>query len=111
MLISEALAQGAGPAAGGSDILISLLPFVFIFVILYALVLRPQQKRLKQQQDMIANLRRGDTVVTVGGIIGKIAKVGEDNEIQVDIADNVRVRVVRHMIAEVRSKGEPVKEG
>lgn len=111
MLISEAWAQGAGPAAGGSDILISLLPFVFIFVILYALVLRPQQKRLKQQQDMIANLRRGDTVVTVGGIIGKIAKVGEDNEIQVDIADNVRVRVVRHMIAEVRSKGEPVKEG
>lgn len=111
MLITEAFAQGAGGAGGSSDVLVQLLPFVFIFIILYVLILRPQQKRMKQQQEMLANLRRGDTVVTSGGLIGKIAKVGDDNEIQVDIADNVRVRVVRHMIAEVRSKGEPVKEG
>jgi len=89
---------------------VQLLPFAFIFVILYVLILRPQQKRMKQQQEMLANLRRGDTVVTAGGLIGKIAKVGEDNDIQVDIADNVRVRILRQMIAEVRSKGEPVKD-
>lgn len=111
MFVTQAWAQGAGGATGSVDVLVQFLPFVFIFVILYALILRPQQKRMKQQQEMIGNLRRGDTVVTTGGLIGKIAKVVDENEIQVDLADNVRVRVVRAMIAEVRTKGEPVKEG
>ncbi|OQW53254.1 preprotein translocase subunit YajC [Candidatus Raskinella chloraquaticus] len=110
MLITSAWAQGAGSSVPGGDLVVQLLPFAFIFVILYVLILRPQQKRMKQQQEMLANLRRGDTVVTAGGLIGKIAKVGEDNDIQVDIADNVRVRILRQMIAEVRSKGEPVKD-
>lgn len=107
MLITSAWAQGAGSSVPGGDLVV---PFAVIFVILYVLILRPQQKRMKQQQEMLANLRRGDTVVTAGGLIGKIAKVGEDNDIQVDIADNVRVRILRQMIAEVRSKGEPVKD-
>lgn len=111
MFITNAWAQGVGGGAGGTDTLVQFLPFVLIFVIMYFIILRPQQRRMKQQQEMIANLRRGDTVVTTGGLIGKIAKVGDDNEIQVDIAENVRVRIVRQMIAEVRSKGEPVKEG
>ncbi|MBX9618015.1 MAG: preprotein translocase subunit YajC [Hyphomicrobiales bacterium] len=107
MLITSAWAQGAGSSVPGGDLVV---PFAVIFVILYVLILRPQQKRMRQQQEMLANLRRGDTVVTAGGLIGKIAKVGEDNDIQVDIADNVRVRILRQMIAEVRSKGEPVKD-
>lgn len=110
MFITEAFAQGAAPAAGGGDILISLLPFVFIFIILYFLIIRPQQKRMKQHQEMISNLRRGDTVVTSGGFIGKIAKVVDDAEVEVQLAENVRVRVVKATIAEVRAKGEPVKE-
>ena len=110
MWINEALAQGAGPGAGGSDALLTFMPIILIVVIMYFLIIRPQQRRMKQTQEMIANIRRGDTVVTVGGIIGKVAKVDE-SEIQVDIADNVRVRMSRQSVAEVRSKSEPVKEG
>lgn len=96
--------------AGNGDFLISLLPFVLIFVVLYFLILRPQQRRVKQQQEMISSLRRGDTVVTSGGLIGKISKVIDEREIQVEIADGVRVRVARPMVTEVRAKGEPVKD-
>jgi preprotein translocase subunit YajC len=97
-------------AGGGSDMLISLLPFALIFVIMYFLILRPQQKRAKQHQEMITSLRRGDTVVTSGGLIGKITKVVDDAEIEVQVADGIRVRQMRQMIAEVRAKGEPVKD-
>ncbi|MGE0846647.1 MAG: preprotein translocase subunit YajC [Flavobacteriaceae bacterium] len=107
MLVTPAFAQGA---AGGSDMIVSLLPFVLIFVIIYFLILRPQQKRMKQHQEMISSLRRGDTVVTAGGMIGKISKVTDDNEVQVEIAPNVKIRVARPMISEVRSKGEPAKD-
>jgi preprotein translocase subunit YajC len=82
-----------------------------IFVIMYFLILRPQQKRVKTHQEMVKNVRRGDTVVTNGGLIGRVAKVVDDNEIEIEIADDVRIRQARSMIAEVRSKGEPVKEG
>lgn len=109
MLITPAYAQAA-PAAGGGEFLFQLLPFVLIFVIMYFLILRPQQKRVRAHQDMIKNLRRGDTVVTSGGIIGRITKVTDDAEIQVEIAEGVRVRVARGMITDVRAKGEPVKE-
>ena len=110
MLISPAYAQG-GPAFGG-DMLTSLLPFVLIFVIMYLLILRPQQKRQKQHQEMLKNIRRGDTVITSGGLVGKITKKIDDDatEIEIEIADGLRVRQLRSMIADVRVKGEPVKD-
>ena len=90
--------------------LVSLLPFVLIFVIMYFLILRPQQKRVKQHQEMVKNVRRGDTVVTNGGLIGKVTKVIDDDQIEIEIADDVRIRQMRQMITDVRAKGEPVKE-
>lgn len=110
MFVTSAMAQGA-PAAGvgGADFFIQLMPFVLIFVIMYFLILRPQQKRVKEHREMIKNVRRGDTIVTSGGIIAKVVKVVDDNEVQIEIADNVRARLSRGMIAEVRTKGEPVK--
>ena len=107
MLITPAYAQV--PGLGGDNMLVSLLPFILIFVIMYFLILRPQQKRVKQHQEMVKNIRRGDTVVTSGGLLGKVTKVVDDAEVEVEIADNVRVRLVRGMIAEVRSKTEPAK--
>jgi preprotein translocase subunit YajC len=94
-------------AGGGSEMLISLLPFALIFVIMYFLILRPQQKRTKQHQEMVTSLRRGDTIVTSGGLVGKISKVGVDAEVELQLAVGVRVRQMRQMVAEVRAKGEP----
>lgn len=108
MLITPAYAQTAAP--GGSDMFIQLVPFVLIFIIMYFLIIRPQQRRAKEHANMIANVRRGDTVVMAGGLLGKVVKAPEDGgEIEVEIAENVRVKVVRSMIADVRAKGEPVK--
>jgi len=109
MFISPAYAQAA---LGGGDggLLMSLLPFILIFVIMYFLILRPQQKRVKQHQEMVKNVRRGDTVVTSGGLVGKVTKVIDDDQIEVEVADNVRVRQMRSMVADVRAKGEPVKD-
>jgi preprotein translocase subunit YajC len=108
MWITPAYAQGTG--AGGSDMFIQLLPFVAIFVIMYFLILRPQQRRVKQHQEMVKNLRRGDNVVTSGGVLGKVTKVVDDDQVEIEIADGVRVRQMKNMIAEVRAKGEPVKD-
>lgn len=107
MFITPAYAQGAG---GQGDFLISLLPLVLIFVIFYFLLIRPQQKRVKQHQEMVNNIRRGDTVVTGGGLVGKVSKVVDDKEIQVELAENLRVRAIKSMVSEVRSKGEPAKD-
>jgi preprotein translocase subunit YajC len=105
MLISPAYAQtGAG---AGFDIM-ALAPLVLIFVVFYFLLIRPQQKKMKQHRDMLSAVRRGDKVV-VGGIIGTVAKVVSDTEVTVEIADGVRVRVVRGSITEILSKTEPVK--
>ncbi len=109
MLISPAFAQAASPL-GGDNMLMSLLPFILIFVIMYFLILRPQQKRAKQHQEMVRNVRRGDTVITSGGLIGKVTKVIDDEQIEVELADEIRVRQMRSMVADVRAKGEPVKE-
>lgn len=109
MFISPAFAQAASPF-GGDNMLVSLLPFVLIFVIMYFLILRPQQKRQKQHQEMVKNVRRGDTVITTGGLIGKVTKVVDEEQIEVELSEGVRVRQVRSMVAEVRAKGEPVKE-
>jgi len=108
MWITPAYAQGAG--AGGSEMFIQLLPFVAIFVIMYFLILRPQQKRVQQHQEMVKNLRRGDNVVTSGGTLGKVTKVVDDDQIEIEIADGVRVRQMKSMVSEVRTKGEPVKD-
>jgi preprotein translocase subunit YajC len=108
VVITPAFAQTAAPA-GGADIFLQLVPFVLIFVIMYFLIIRPQQKRQRDHQEMIKNVRRGDQIVTTGGLIGKVSKVVDDGELEVEIADGVRVRVARGMLAEVRAKGEPVK--
>jgi preprotein translocase subunit YajC len=113
MFITPAFAQGSlfgGGAGGDGGMLMSLLPFVLIFVIMYFLILRPQQKRVKQHQEMVKNVRRGDTVITNGGLVGKVTKVIDDDQIEIEIADDVRIRQMRQMVAEVRAKGEPVKE-
>ena len=108
MFISPAYAQAAGGASGGFDIM-SMLPLILIFAVFYFLLIRPQQKRAKDHKAMIENVRRGDTIVTAGGIIGKIVKVKEDQTLQVEIAEGVKINVVRSTVSEVRSKTEPVK--
>lgn len=108
MLISTAYAQGTPGATATSDIFIQFMPFVLIIVIMYFLVIRPQQQRLKAHQQLIANVRRGDTVVTSGGIIGKVVKVLEGDEILLEIAEDVRIKVVKSMLADVRSKTDVV---
>jgi preprotein translocase subunit YajC len=109
MLISMAFAQGAegGGAFGGGGI-ISLLPLVLIFVVFYFLLIRPQQKKVKVHRQMVSNLRRGDSVVTGGGIIGKVTKVLDENRVEVEISDGVRVQVARGTIQDVVTRAEPV---
>jgi preprotein translocase subunit YajC len=107
-LITPAFAQAAG-TGGSGDIILQLVPFLLIFVIMWFLIIRPQQRRVKEHQEMVKNVRRGDTVVTTGGIVGKVTKATDDPELEVEIADGVRVKLVRGMISEVRTKGEPVK--
>ena len=87
-----------------------LIPLFLIFAIMYFLLIRPQQKKVKEHQNMVAALRRGDQVVTQGGLIGKVTKVKEDNEIEVEVATGVKVRVVQNTIAQVLSKTEPAKD-
>jgi preprotein translocase subunit YajC len=115
MFVTPAFAQGSlgslfGGAGGDGGMLMSLLPFALIFVIMYFLILRPQQKRVKQHQEMVRNVRRGDTVITNGGLVGKVTKVIDDDQIEIEIADDVRIRQMRQMVTDVRAKGEPVKE-
>ncbi len=89
MFIAPAFAQEAN-GGGGGDIITSLLPLVLIFVVFYFLLIRPQQKRSKEHRNMVTNLRRGDRVVTGGGVVGQVTKVINDNEVQVEIAEGVR---------------------
>src|SRR2546429_7009343 len=101
MLITPAFAQtGLG---GSSDMLMSLLPFVLIFVIMYFLILRPQQKRVKSHQEMVKNVRRGDTVITSGGLVAKVTKVIDDDKIEIELADGVRAVQMRQMVSDVRA--------
>jgi len=108
MLITPAYAQAA--AADGGGLMFQLLPFALIFVIMYFLILRPQQKKVKDHAELVKNIRRGDTVVTSGGLVGKVTKVVDDDQIEFEISDGVRVRQMRQMISGVRAKGEPAKE-
>ncbi|WP_127089395.1 preprotein translocase subunit YajC [Aquabacter cavernae] len=110
MFITPAFAQGASAAGGGTDMLIQLAPFLLIFVVMYFLILRPQQKKAKAHQEMVNSLRRGDVVITSGGLVGKVARVVDEAEVELQIADNVKVRQLRAHISMVRSKGEPAKD-
>ena len=105
MFVTPAYAQAAG-GAGGAGAIAQFVPLILIFVIMYFLILRPQQKRMKEQRNMIAELKRGDQVVTQGGIIGKITDV-KDDEVTVEIAQGVKIRVVRATIAQVVNQPKP----
>jgi preprotein translocase subunit YajC len=105
MFVTPAFAQTAGAGAGSA--FASFMPLVLIFAIMYFLLIRPQQKKAKEMKAMVEALRRGDQVLTQGGIIGKVNKVGDDGIIEVEIADGVRVKVLKHTIAQVMNKTEP----
>jgi preprotein translocase subunit YajC len=109
MFISPAYAQAA---AGGdtNSMLMSLLPFALIFVIMYFLILKPQQRKVKEHNEMVKNIRRGDTIVTNGGLVGKVTKVVDDDQVEMEISDGVRIRQLRQMVSAVRTKGEPAKD-
>ncbi|RUW95716.1 MAG: preprotein translocase subunit YajC [Mesorhizobium sp.] len=106
MFVTPAYAQGIGGAS--PDMFISILPFVLIFVIMYFLIIRPQRTQLKKRGEMLAGVRRGDTVVTGGGFVGKVTKVIDDNELEIDLGGGTKVTALRSTIADVRVKGEPV---
>ena len=106
MFVTPAYAQGIGGAS--PDMFISILPFVLIFVIMYFLIIRPQRTQLKKRGEMLAAVRRGDTVITGGGFVGKVTKVIDDNELEIDLGGGTKVTALRSTIADVRVKGEPV---
>jgi preprotein translocase subunit YajC len=115
MFITPAFAQ-ANPLSGlfgGGDsggVILQFMPLILIIVIMYFLILRPQQRKVKEHQEMVKALRRGDTVVTNGGLVGKVTKVVDDQHIEIEISDGVRVRHLRTSVSEVRAKGEPIKD-
>ncbi|AZY93549.1 MULTISPECIES: preprotein translocase subunit YajC [Paracoccus] len=106
MFVTPAYAQAAGGAGAGAAFA-QFIPLILIFAIMYFLMIRPQQKRLKAHRTMVENVKKGDRVVTQGGILGKVVSVGED-ELEVEIATGVRVRVIRSTLAQVVTKTEPV---
>ena len=107
MFVSAAYAQTAGAAGGAGSAVASFLPLILIFGIMYMLLIRPQQKKMKDLKAMVEAVRRGDQVLTAGGIIGKVVKVGDDNVLEIEIAEGVKVKVVKHTITQVMSKTEP----
>jgi len=107
MFISEAWAQAG--AGGSSDFLVQLFPLVLIFVVFYFLLIRPQQSKMKAQKEMLAGVKRGDRVVTGGGIIGLVTKVIGENELQVELAEGVRVRIIKQTITDILTRGESVR--
>jgi preprotein translocase subunit YajC len=109
MFITPAYAQ-AGTMPGAGDFLGMILPLVMIMVVFWFLLIRPQQKRAKEHQELVGKASRGDTIVTSGGLIGKVSRVIDERELLVEIADNVKVRIARTGIADVRAKGEPAKD-
>lgn len=113
MFVTAAIAQEAGAAAptmGAGDLLLQFAPILLLVVIFWFLIFRPQQKRMKAQQAMLAAITRGDTVVTTGGIVGKVTKAVDGEDLEVQIAEGVRIKVVRHMVSDVRSKAQPVND-
>ncbi|WP_460273291.1 preprotein translocase subunit YajC [Celeribacter sp. ULVN23_4] len=109
MFVTPAYAQAAG-AAGAPNPIMSFLPLILIFAIMYFLMIRPQQKKMKQHKAMIEAVRRGDEVVTAGGILGKVSKVREDGFVEVEIAEGVKVKVQKATLTNVVSKTEPAAD-
>jgi preprotein translocase subunit YajC len=107
MFISEAMAQSAG---GGSGFLIQIAPLVLIFAVFYFLLIRPQQKKMKDHRSMVESLSKGDKVVTAGGLLGTIAKIEDDRIVSVEISENVKVQIVRSTITEVISANSNKKK-
>jgi preprotein translocase subunit YajC len=108
MFITPAFAQTGTPGTG--DFIGMILPLVMIMVVFWFLLIRPQQKRQKEHQEMIGKVTRGDTIVTSGGLIGRVSKVVDERELLVEVGENMKLRVLRSAIAEVRAKGEPIKD-
>jgi preprotein translocase subunit YajC len=106
MFVTPAYAQTAG---GSGDLVMSILPFVLMFIIFYFLLIRPQRQAAAKRTEMLNNIRRNDTIITGGGVVAKVTKVIDDNEVEVEIAKDIKVKVMRAMIADVRVKGEPAK--
>ncbi|MBI1365634.1 MAG: preprotein translocase subunit YajC [Alphaproteobacteria bacterium] len=107
---AAAAAQTPAPTGAAPNPLIQLAPLVFIFVIFYFLLIRPQQQARKKHMEMVQNVRRGDTVVTAGGVVGKVTKVLEGDEVMVEIADNVVVKVLKATLTDVKSKSQPAND-
>ncbi|OYW62251.1 MAG: preprotein translocase subunit YajC [Rhodobacterales bacterium 32-66-7] len=109
MFVTAAFAQetGAPPVPPAGAVFTQFLPIILIFIIFYFLLIRPQQQKMKQHRAMVEALRRGDQVVTSGGIVGKVFKVNDDGMVEVEIADGVKVKVVKHTITQVLNKTEP----
>ena len=107
---AQAAAPGAAPNAGMTEIFIQFAPILLLVVIFWLLIFRPQQKRAKQQAAMLAAIKRGDTVVTSGGIVGKVTKAVDNEDLEIEIAPNTKVRVIRGMVADVRTKSDPVND-
>ena len=107
MFISQAWAQGTG--GGSGEFLVQLFPLILIFVVFYFLLIRPQQAKVRAQREMLSGVKRGDRVVTGGGIIGLVTKVISDNEVQVELAEGVRVRIIKQTITDIVTRGESVR--
>lgn len=107
MLITPAYAQSLFGGDGTSSTLVQIAPLALIFVVFYFFLIRPQQQKAREQKQMLSGIRRGDRVVTGGGLIGTVAKVSSDDEVLVDLAEGVRVRVVRSTISSVLARSEP----
>jgi len=107
MFISEAYAQAAGAGGGMDGLLSNIAPLILIFVVFYFLLIRPQQRRAREHREMLASVRRGDQVVTGGGFLGKVTKVLNDNEIEIELAEGMRVRALKGTLQNIVSRGEP----
>lgn len=110
MFVTPAFAQAAGGGAGAMDIFTSLMPILLLVVIFWLLIFRPQQKRMKQHQAMLSAITRGDTVVTSGGLVGKVTKSVDGEDLEVEIAQGTRVKIARSGVSDVRSKSQPVND-
>jgi preprotein translocase subunit YajC len=109
MFITPAYAQAAG-SPGMGDLFGMVVPLVMIMVVFWFLLIRPQQRKAKEHQELLKKINRGDTVITNGGLIGKVVKIVDDNELQVEVGDNVKVRMLRSAVSDVRARGEPIRD-
>ena len=108
MFVTEAFAQSAPVGPGAGDMIGFIVPMIAIMGVFYFFMIRPQQQKAKEHQKMMMQVTRGDTIVTNGGLIGKVIRVVDDNELLVEVGENVRVRVLRQAVSDLRAKGEPM---